>query len=183
MSIDYLLMGTDTGQTPDIINLPDDNVLRIVQARGNKILACGQSDLSLIMKLQMPDKSSQPKLKIEIRGSCSVEGDVNGDIKCGGGVNCGNVRGGIHAGHGVNCGNVGGGVHAGKKVNCGNIEGAVHAGDEVNCGNIRGEVYSNGNITCGDIYGNVNKCNGDVTCTGISGEVHCKGNIKYVVKQ
>ena len=92
MSIDYLLMGTDTGQTPDIINLPDDNVLRIVQARGNKILACGQSDLSLIMKLQMPDKSSQPKLKIEIRGSCSVEGDVNGDIKCGGGVNCGNAE-------------------------------------------------------------------------------------------
>ena len=191
VTIDFLLTGREAVNQAEF-GLPDDGRLRIVQARGNKVLGKSEYDSRLVIKLQMPNHSEQPKLNVDIWGSCSIEGDVNGGIQCGNGVSCANVCGGISCGDGVNCGNVGGGVSAGDGVNCGNVGGGVSAGDGVNCGNVGGSVTAGDDIHCGDIganasaggdiecsviCGNVQSCEGDIDCTEIQGDVRCEGDV------
>ncbi|MGN1105358.1 MAG: helix-turn-helix domain-containing protein [Huintestinicola sp.] len=191
VTVDYLLTGRERGIYSEC-ELPDDGRLRIVQAIGNKILGQNEYDRKLMIKLQMPKPSEQPKLNVDIWSGCTIEGDVNGNIQCGNGVNCGNVGGGVSCGDGVNCGNVGGGVSCGDGVNCGNVGGGVTAGDSVNCGNVSGSVTAGDDIHCGDIganasaggdiecaviHGNVQSCDGDIECTEIQGDVHCEGDI------
>lgn len=62
--------------------------------------------------------------KVDAGGSVSVNGwknDANsgyieGDVDCGGSINCGDVRGNIDCGGSVNCGSVGGDIDAGGSV-------------------------------------------------------------------
>jgi hypothetical protein len=56
----------------------------------------------------------------EIRCDCSVtvNGNVNGNIDCGGSCKCGDVSGSIDAGGSVTSGKVGGGIDAGGSVHC-----------------------------------------------------------------
>jgi hypothetical protein len=49
----------------------------------------------------------------------NVDGDVKGDVKAEGSVNCGHVGGDVKAEGSVNCGRVTGKVKAGGSVNCG----------------------------------------------------------------
>lgn len=196
VTIDFLLTGKSTDIPAAVCGLPDDGKLRIVQAIGSRILGQGEYDGKLVIKLQMPKLSEQPNLNVDIWSSCTIEGDVNGSVQCGDGVNCGNVGGGVSCGDGVNCGNVGGGISAGDGVNCGNVGGGVSAGDGVNCGNVGGSVTAGDDIHCGDIganasaggdiecamiFGSVQSCEGDITCTEIQGDVRCEGDV--IVKQ
>lgn len=161
VTIDFLLTGRETAVQAEC-GLPDDGRLRIVQAMGSKILSQNEYDRKLVIKLQMPKSSEQPRLNVDIWGGCTVEGDVNGDIQCGDGVNCGNLGGGVSAGDGVNCGNVGG---------------SVTAGDDIRCGDIGANVSAGGDIECSVICGNVQNCEGDIHCTEIQGDVRCEGDI------
>ena len=185
VTVDFLLTGRES-VTHTECGLPDDGRLRIVQAMGNKILTQNEYDGKLVIKLQMPSPTEQPSLNVDIWSGCTIEGDVNGNIQCGNGVNCGNVGGGVSCGNvgggvscgdGVNCGNVGGGVSAGDGVNCGNVGGSVTAGDDIHCGDIGANASAGGDIECAVIHGNVQSCEGDIDCTEIQGDVRCEGDI------
>ena len=176
VTVDFLLTGRES-VIQAACGLPDDGKLRIVQAMGNKILGQNEYDGKLVIKLQMPKPSEQPKLNVDIWSGCTIDGDVNGNIQCGGGVNCGNVGGGVSCGDGVNCGNVGGGVSAGDGVICGNVGGSVTAGDDIHCGDIGANASAGGDIECAVIHGNVQSCEGDIECTEIQGDVRCEGDI------
>ncbi len=141
----------------------DKNTLYVLLVEGNKL----QKAIDYKEKLK-----HYGDIEIKVNGdikdvyshfSIHVEGDVNGSVHAGDGVNCGNVGGSLTAGDGVNCGNITGTVTVGDSINCGNVGGSVTAGDSVNCGNITGSVVAGDSINCCDIYGNVRaeeiKCN------------------------
>ncbi|MGN0642045.1 MAG: helix-turn-helix domain-containing protein [Huintestinicola sp.] len=198
VTLDYLITGKTAvnGSLPSekCAELPDDDILRIVQARGRTILTKDNYERDKVIELKMPNVNVQPRLEVKITGNCHIDGDINGSVSCDNGVNCGNVGGpvscgdgvicgnvggAVSCGDGVICGNVGGAVSCGDGVNCGNVAGSVDAGDDVHCGDITGTVSSGGNIDCGVIMGGVKKCEGNITCREISGAVSCSGEIKY----
>lgn len=146
VTADYLLTGKESAVQAEC-GLPDDGKLRIVQAMGNKILGQNEFDGRLVIKLQMPNPSEQPSLNVDIWSGCTIEGDVNGNIQCGDGVNCGNVGG------------------------------SVTAGDDIHCGDIGANASAGGDIECSVIHGNVQSCEGDIDCTEIQGDVRCEGDI------
>ena len=169
---------TGSGAVPD---LPDDDVLRIVQCKGRTLLRQTAYDPDKKIPLLLDSKTLEEtgkELRMEIWGSAQIEGDISGNLHAGDGVNCGNVGGSVEAGDGVNCGNVGGSVEAGDGVNCGNIGGSVEAGDGVTCGNVGGSVEAGDGVNCGDIHGDVS-CEDDLHCREIRGTVKCAGDIYY----
>lgn len=186
VTIDYLLTGNE--QTvkcekkeivKDIIpnhDVPNDNVLRIVQYKGNQLLSKNIYDPNTRIMLEIKDNNIS---QVEIWGSADIKGDIGGNVNAGDGINCGNIGLSAHAGDGINCGNISGDVTTGDGVNCGNIGGKVTAGDGVNCGNINGNVIAGGAIKCANIEGDIKQCDGDIHCTHIDGDVNCKGDIYY----
>ena len=96
---------------------------------------------------------------------------IEGGVKAGDSVHCGDVGGGVTAGDGVTCGSVGGSVQAGDSVTCsGRIEGNVRAGDGVECGDVGGDVSASDSVRCGSVGGNV-RASDSVTCGDVSGSV------------
>jgi transcriptional regulator with XRE-family HTH domain len=189
VTLDYLLTGNkktvkdenveiskDTMQNNDF---PNDNILRIVQYKGNQMLSKNTYDPNIRIMLEIKDNNIS---QVEIWGSADIKGDIGGNVNAGDGINCGNIGLSANAGDGINCGNIGGEVTAGDGVNCGNVEGKVTAGDGVNCGNIIGNVIAGDSIKCANIEGDVHQCEGDIHCTHIAGDVHCEGDIHYKSK-
>lgn len=209
VSIDYLLTGktsknVDEESSKDTI--PNDDILRIVQYKGNRILSKNTYDKNKRIMLEIKESNIS---QVEIWGSADIKGDIDGNVNAGEGINCGNVGGNVTVGEGancgnvggdvtategvncgnvggdvrvedeINCGNIGGNVTAGDDVNCGDIKGTVAAGDEINCGNIIGNVIVGDSINCANIEGNIQQCEGDIHCVHINGEVHCEGDIYY----
>jgi transcriptional regulator with XRE-family HTH domain len=194
VSIDYLF--TEREFAAKTTSLPDDNVLRVVQYKGNRMLTMNTYDpnVRIMLKLDKETYPDEAQVHIEVWGSADIQGDINGNVNAGDCVNCGNVGGSANAGDSLNCGNIGGGVNAGDSINCGNISGAVSAGDSIRCGNISGgvsvgdsitctqvggSISAGGDITCGDVKGDIKKCEGDIRCKSISGNVTCEGDIYY----
>lgn len=184
VTVDYLLCGKNFGNRNHTYNLPDDDALRIVQFKGNRIIKIDEynPEVRIMLKINEDDYSESNKrpIRVEVWGSADIKGNISGGISAGDSVNCGNVNGGIDAGDGVNCGNVSGGINAGDSVNCGNVSGGIDAGDTVNCGNVSGGISAGDYIKCNDIInGDIIRCDGDVYCRDIKGNVNCKGNIIY----
>lgn len=185
VTIDYLLTGNEntSKSTNDEMlevatsnnDIPNDNILRIVQYKGNQMLSKNTYDKNKRIMLEVKDDLNQ----VEIWGSADIKGDIGGNVIVGNGMNCGNVKGNVAVGDGLNCGNVGGKITAGDGVNCGNVEGDIAAGDGVNCGNINGNVSASDSIRCANIEGDIIRCEGDIHCSHIAGEVHCEGDIYY----
>lgn len=209
VSIDYLLRGSESNNIGKIESetaklfedFPQDDVLRIVQIQGRKILRKDTYNADLRIPLEISEvkpklDQQEPIISVEIWGSAVITGDIsiNGGIRAGNSVNVmnGSVSGGISAGDIVNCGNVSGGVAGGDSVNCGNVSGGVSAGDSVNCGNVSGGVSAGDIVYCGDVEGNVKadevecniikkdcRCDGELHCKVIEGNVTCTGDIYY----
>ncbi len=166
---------------PATAGWPDDDVLRIVQFRGRKLLGRDEYDLEQPIPLLFDDEAlkqlpEDAHFHVEIWGSAQIEGDINGDLAAGGGVNCDDVGGNIEAGGTVNCDSIGGNVDAGGSVNCDNVDGNLSAGGCVNCDNIEGNVDAGGSINCDDVDGNLS-AGGTVTCGNVEGNVACQGNL------
>lgn len=169
VSIDYLLRDGAHASGQNICGeLPDDDVLRVIQCRGRTVLKKDLYDPNVKIPLAIDRTlyagNGCPDISVEIWGSAQIEGNISGGVNAGKGVNCGNVSGGVNAGNGINCGNISGGVNAGDGINCGNISGGANAGGGINCGDIDGDIMS---------------CDGDIHCAKISGSVSCSGNIYY----
>jgi len=160
VSADWLLAGAEHDEIPIPTEIPHDNVIRIMQFKGMRLLTKDtyQEGVTIPLKLEQDDRT----VHMEIWG--------NADIK-------GNVSGGVNAGKGVNCGNINGDVNPGGGVNCGNVRGDVNSGGGVNCGNVTGEINAGGRINCGDIDGNIESCAGEVHCGAVKGDIKCAGNV------
>jgi len=111
-----------------------DTSVSEVRISGDSVFVGGRavvSGLSGIVEVRWQG----PLASLDCRhGSVTVEGDVAGDVDCGGSATCGNVGGSVDAGGSVSCGNVTGDVDAGGSVRCGSVGGRVDAGGSVRRG-------------------------------------------------
>lgn len=171
--------------------IPDDDVLRVVQYHGRKLLDQQTYNLNVKIPLLLPEAGKDSTIHIEIWGSASVDGDISGNLTAGAGVdcgdignnaaagagiNCGSIGNNATAGAGINCGNIGNNATAGTGINCGNIGSSASAGADVNCGNVCGDVNAGADVSCGDIGGSV-EIGGDLECKNIAGDVHLGGDL------
>lgn len=167
VTADYLLTGEMREGTAD---LPDDDKLRIVQYRGNRLIKANEYDPETRIMLSI-DKN---EFNVEIWGSADIDGSISGNVDAGSYVSCGDVGGDVNANGTVTCGNVEGDVNANGTVTCDNIEGDVNANGTVTCDDIAGDVTATNQVICGDIEGDVN-AGGSVTCDNIAGDVTASG--------
>jgi len=194
VTIDYLFYIKEYAE-PVTYDLPDDDKLRIVQFRGNRMLKSDLWEKDKKITLQIPEAvyaSSDLKFNVEVWGSAEIHGDIKGYAECGGSVSCGAIGEYVECGGSVSCGAVGEYVECGGSVSCGSVGEYVECGGGVSCGDISQYVECGGNVSCGDIRGNVEcqslnceniegdvECGGDIRCKSIKGNVECKGNIIY----
>lgn len=199
VSIDSLLRGDGAGSpaaednTPFLRpDLPDDDVLRIVQYRGKTLLRKDTYDPNIRIPLSLSYEptsnklfrtdSNAPVTPIEIWSSADIVGDINGSVNAGNSVTCsGTINGCASAGNSITCsGDIAGSANAGNSIDCsGDIAGPANAGQNISCGaDICGYASAGGDITCnGDICGNAS-ADGDITCYGnISGDASADGDI------
>lgn len=164
---------------------PDDEKLRIVFAKGRKIL--DKSDnINECISIRFPhdcNETTRQYFKVEVFGNISCDASINGDVVSHGEIECNEINGDIkESSQNVNCqGNINGNVNAGANISCGgSIGGGVNCGNNVSCaGEINGAVNCGDNVACGDnIKGDVN-CGGSIECKIIEGNVECHGNIIY----
>ena len=180
-------------------DLPDDDVLRIVQYRGKTLLRKDTYDPHIRIPLSL---TCEPKTKkffhnksfvfmsdsnttstpVEIWGSADIFGDLNCPANIGASVTCsGDINGTVNTGMNVQCsGDINGPANAGKNITCdGDINGDASAGGDLSCtGDINGDASADAGLSCGgDLSGDVS-AQGSVTCGGdISGDASAGGNI------
>lgn len=180
-------------------DLPDDNVLRIVQYRGKTLLRKDTYDPNIRIPLSLTCEprtkkffhnkvsvsgwdSDAPLTPIEIWGSADIFGDLCGSAKIGASVTCsGDINGTVNAGMSVECsGDISGPANAGQNITChGDINGDTKSGGDITCdGDINGIASADRNLSCdGDINGDAS-AQGGVTCGGdINGNASAQGSI------
>lgn len=156
--------------------LPDDDVIRVVQLQGRRVMSAEESSGQRVIRLSV-DHLTDP-LNVEVYGSAQIEGDVHGNATAGDSMSCRNVLGHASAGDSLNCGNISGNASAGDGVRCGNVGGYVTAGDGVTCGTVGGSVRAGDSVhVTGDVGGNVT-ADDSVTCSVIHGSVKAD-SVKY----
>lgn len=168
ISMDTLFYGEESGL--NLAELPDDDKYRVVQCVGKRVLGVEEGAEDKKIQLLIP-LESDAKINMEIWGSADIDGDVDGNVTAGKGVNCGGVDGYVEAGGGVNCGGVDGYVEAGGSINCGGVDGSVKAGGNINCGSVDGDVNAGGSLSCGNIKGDATAAT--IKCKKIGGDVNC----------
>ncbi len=158
-----------------LTDLPDDNIFRVVQCIGNKVLSREEYDKEKKIKLIIPE-TPEKVLNVEVWGGAEIDGNISGDLKAGGGICCGDVGGNALPNGGMNCGNVRGNATACGGINCGNVGGDVTAEGSINCGRIDGDANAGGKITCDNIGGDAT-ADGDIECESIGGDAKAGNNI------
>lgn len=149
--------------------LPDDDVIRVVQMQGRRVMSAEESADQKVIRLTV-EHMTDP-LNVEVYGSAQIEGDIHGNATAGDSLTCGSVSGNAQAGDSLTCGDVGGNANAGDGVTCGAISGSVTAGDGVTCGPVGGSVRAGDSAhVTGDVGGNVTASD-SVTCGSIQGDV------------
>ena len=146
---------------------PDDDTLYAVLFRGHKYIGSGNVDGHQKKRIEFCYEG--PAINICSDFSVTCEGDVEGDIKAGGSVDCGSVGKGVYAGGSVNCECVSGDVTAGGGVTCDTVGGNVSAGGSVTCDDVGGSVSAGSNVTCDCVGGDVRA--NSVQCDEVSGGV------------
>ena len=66
----------------------------------------------------------------------TIEGDVTGNVRCDGSLQCKDIGGMVSTGGSAHCGNVKGSVNAGGSIRCENVGGSAHAGGSLNANSI-----------------------------------------------
>ena len=163
---------------------PNDDILRVVVARGKKVISV--EDIDKTIDITFPkncNETTRQYFKVEVFGNISCDASINGDVIGHGMIECNQINGDIKecGGYISSQGNINGSASSKAYISCaGSISGGVHCGNNVSCaGNINGAVNCGDNVTCGDnITGDVN-CGGNVECKKIEGNVECQGNIIY----
>lgn len=146
---------------------PDDNCLYAVLFRGHNYIGSGNVDGHQKKRIEFCYEG--PAINICSDFSVTCQGDVEGDIKAGGSVDCGEVGKGVTAGGSVNCDSVVGDISAGGSVTCDTVSGNVSAGGSVTCDDVGGSVSAGANVTCDEVGGDVRA--NSVQCDEISGGI------------
>ena len=146
---------------------PDDNCLYAVLFRGHNYIGSGNVDGHQKKRIEFCYEG--PAINIHSDFSVTCQGDVEGDIKAGGSVDCGEVGKGVTAGGSVNCDSVVGDISAGGSVTCDTVSGNVSAGGSVTCDDVGGSVIAGSNVTCDSVGGDVRA--NSVQCDEVSGGV------------
>lgn len=146
---------------------PDDNCLYAVLFRGHNYIGSGNVDGHQKKRIEFCYEG--PAINIHSDFSVTCQGDVEGDIKAGGSVDCGEVGKGVTAGGSVNCDSVVGDISAGGSVTCDTVSGNVSAGGSVTCDDVGGSVSAGANVTCDYVGGDVRA--NSVQCDEISGGI------------
>ncbi len=141
-------------------DLPDDQILRVVQFYGNEIVQADEVSVNHPIQLAVPDPDQQPR-KVIIYGNADITGSVGGSVTADGSVQCGNVGGSVQSDGSVNCQSVGGNVTSDGNVQCSVVNGNVTTDGNITCGNVMGSVTADGNVSCGSVRGSV-RCDGKV---------------------
>ncbi len=141
----------------------DDESIHAVLFQGHRLLQPKEGSLF------RRDRYDEIRKSVELHFSGTAQ-DIYSDFS----VACTNsmIQGSVRAGDGVKCGDVGGDVQAGDGVTCsGNVMGNVRAGDSVTCGSVGGDVQASDSVRCGDVQGNV-RASDSVHCNAIGGDVN-----------
>ena len=164
---------------------PDDNTLRVVFARGRKILD-KSDDINECISIRFPhdcNETTRQYFKVEVFGNIFCDASINGDVISHGKIECNQINGDVKKCEGdIECqGNINGSANANGSISCGkSISGGVQCGNSVACGqSINGAINCGNNVGCGvSIKGDIN-CGGNIECKKIEGDVECQGNIIY----
>ena len=190
--------GTSASVTYDN-ELPDDDVLRVVQYRGRRRLDVREYDHDIKIPLMLNGMNDTGEIKVEIWGSADVTldspgcgigfaaggditvngGPVNGPVSAGGDVKVRgeSVNGPVYAGGDVHVDDcINAPVNAGGDIECSDIAGNVSAGGDIDCGDIAGPATAGGDISCSDIGGPVT-AGSDIDCGDIGGSASAGGDI------
>lgn len=142
-------------------DLPNDQILRVVQFYGNEMVQADEVCGSQPIRLVMPDTHQTQIHKVIIYGNAEITGAIGGSLSADGDVRCGNVGGSVQSDSDINCQSVGGSVTADGNVQCSNVGGSVTSDENVTCGNVMGNITADGNVTCASVRGSV-RCDGKV---------------------
>ena len=220
VSIDTLLRGNPDGAAPndDPANeahsprdaadshipfpqpdLPDDDVLRIVQYRGKTLLRKDTYDPNIRIPLSV-DCRNQTKsfrnkifisikdtdttsIPIEIWGSADIFGDLEGSTSVGASLTCaGDIGGDASAVGSISCGgDIGGNASAGGGLSCGgDIGGDASAGGDLSCGDdIGGDASAGGSLSCGGDIGGDASAGDSIDCGDIGGDAAAGDSISH----
>lgn len=220
VSIDTLLRGNPDGAAPndDPANeargprdsadshipfpqpdLPDDDVLRIVQYRGKTLLRKDTYDPNIRIPLSV-DCRNQTKsfrnkifisikdtdttsIPIEIWGSADIFGNLEGSASVGASLTCaGDIGGDASAVGSISCdGDIGGNASAGGGLACGgDIGGDASAGGDLSCGDdIGGDASAGGSLSCGGDIGGDASAGDSIDCGDIGGDAAAGDSITH----
>ncbi len=164
-SIDSLFReGTTSPVAPELRDsdiIKDDDIIRIVQMRGGKIIKVHPDRAAIEIDFPKNCNNLTQYFKVEVYGNVCADGSVNGDVVCHGALECHDINGDVKESEAIDCGNINGNVSA-ESVDCGDITGNVGA-KSVKCRDITGNVGSKSieaeNITT----------TADITCESITG--------------
>jgi len=115
----------------DKLPWPDDDILRGVVCWGRKILS-HEKPLKKLFTFDVKSAEYTWLLRyspLNVTAECNihVEGDVQGDAKAGGGINCATVGNDAKAGANIACVNIHGSANAGLSIECQDIGGDAKA--------------------------------------------------------
>ncbi len=186
ISMDYLFFGKEaegkdvaaSKSVPNECQLPfaDDGVLRVVQYHGKRLLQAANLANATYIPLCIPEWPENTNVSIEVWGSISAEGDINGSVKAGENIECCNINGNDAAGGYISCEDISGSASAGRDLECGDISGNVTAGKDLSCNDIDGNASAGKNLSCNDVGGSAS-AGGDLECNDIGGHANANGTI------
>ncbi len=176
-SIDSLFCGeSENAPKSDIIK--DDDVIRIVQMRGEEIIFTTddtEKPIEIVFPKNCNDETQY--FKVEVYGHVIADGSINGDVVCHQYIDCADINGNATAGQYIDCGDINGNIAVGQYIECGDVSGKIDAGQYVECDDVSGDVTAGESVDCGDVSGNV-VCQGSIECESITGSIECHGNIE-----
>ncbi len=176
-SIDALFKG-ETMVLPESDIIKDDDVIRIVQLQGKRIISVtGERDKPIEIMFPRNCNNETQYFKVEIYGHVIADGSINGNVICHQYVDCADINGNVISEQSVDCADVAGNIKAGHNVDCGGVAGNITAGQNVDCGGVCGNVSCQGDISAGTISGAV-ECSGNIKAETVTAkQIKCSGDI------
>lgn len=176
ISLDQLLR-ENAGSGMELVQLPDDDVVRVVQCIGRRIVKTEEDSekrmLLAVDSAAMKNLLKKCNIEIHFEGSTDIKGSLYGaDIKASNGINCGHVyaNGNFVVSGGVNCGRISseGEVSISGGVNCGDISSkdTMSVSGSMNSGNIEADSINCESLSANKVSCQTLNCEGNLTIAG-----------------
>ena len=145
------------GSIPELIPfVKDDDVIRIVQMRGTKVLAVSPrpsaNEPPIEIAFPRDCNNSTQYFDVEIYGNVVCDGSINGDVICHQDIQCANINGDVTCKQG--------------SISCNTLNGDLATLD-IACTTINGDVACKEIRSCQTIHAHSIRCTGDIHCDRI----------------